>query len=289
MFKFIKTGGMLVAVAMLVGACASSPVDRFYGFDDTQKIDEVLGDCFSEFVGEDDPEFVGKDDVDEAKDVHTFLNCGFRTVAERKAGSGAADIAESDLQLRMLRAHAVVGALAVYGNFSMEVDREKNRENAAVLLTSIEEAEIDLWTAFEAASGTSIHGYVLQRDVDFFDRIRLVYKVAEGAVRPGLLRAKGFVERIVAAIAGQNPFAVFTTVKDARKGIARALSARRYSAAYIRGIRNFIIEIKTRSTNRGVVTKPDFKAVDGFYLKAACDGLAKTAGASSHHCIPDRT
>ena len=194
----------------------------------------------------------------------------------------------------MFRAHAIVGALAVYGNYSMQVDVEKNRENAAVLLSSIEEAEIELWSAFKAASGTPMHGYELQKDVEFFDRIRLVYKVAEDAARPGVLRARNFFGRIAAAIAGQNPFAVFTTIKEARKGIARALTARRYSAAYIRGIRNFIIEIKARSTNTGVVaksdvTKSDMEAVDKFYLTPACVGLAKTAGASEHHCIPDRS
>jgi hypothetical protein len=278
--KFFRTSGPLIAVALLVSACASSPVDRFYGLDGAETIDETLKTCVEEYVGSDAQE--------EGQSIHTFLNCVFRTPQERQDNSGAADVAEDRFDLRLFRAHAIVGALAVYGNYSMEVDVTANRENAALLLSSIEAAEIELWKANSAVK-TRAHGYELQQYVDFFDRIRLVYKVAEDAARPGALRARNFAVRIAGAIAGQNPLAVFSTIKEAREGIGRALTARRYSAAYIQGIQQFIVAIKTRSTNRDIVTTDDWDAVDNFYLKAACDGLAQTAGVAAHHCIPDRT
>ena len=267
-------GVALVAAIVMLEGCAS-PIDKFYGLADAPTADKAIRTCIQTYVQ--------AEENNEIVTVHDFLDCIFKD----PTGAVNADVPQDNLPLRLFRAHAIVSGLAVYGGFSMKYDRLANRENAAVLLGAIEKAELELWSAHKAVANPS-HGYVAQRTVDFFDRIRLVYKVAEVAARPGLMRARNFVERIVAAIAAENPLAVIGTIKDARRAISRALTARRYSAAYIKGIRDLIAEIKTQRS--GQPGDDDWKAIDEFYLNDACETLADIAEMSMHHCVPaDRT
>ncbi len=264
----------LIAMAGFLAAC-TSPIDRFYGLSDAPTADERIKECIKAYIEE--------EKKDESANVHTFLDCIFKD----PTGTVNSDVPQENLALRLFRAHAIVGGLTVYGAFSMKYDRLANRENAAVLLGAVEKAELELWNA-RSANANPPHGYVAQATVDFFDRIRLVYKVAKAAARPGIIRARNFVERLVTAIAVENPLAIIGTIKDARRAVSRALTARRYSAAYIKGIRDLIAEIKMARS--GTPSDDDWKAIDGFYLNQACETLADIAEVSTHHCVPgDRT
>lgn len=271
----LRTATVVVAFSVL-GGCGSL-IDEFYGLDEAPTVDEAIAKCVGKYVGGEE-----KEKIDERKNIHDFLDCFFDPENNNKN----ARVGEENLPLRLLRAHAIVGALAVYGAYSMKYDRLANRENAAVLLGAIENAEAKLWSA-KTIGDNPPHGYVAQAYIDYFDRIRLVYKVAEAAARPGIIRTRNIVRRIILAAGSQNPLAVVSTVKDSRRAIARALTARRYSAAFIAGIGGLIAEINTKRS--GTPSIDDWKTIDNFYLKAACETLADIAEVPAHRCVPSRS
>ena len=69
MIRFIKAGGLLALAAVLIGGCTSTPVDRFYGFNDTLTVDATLSTCLVAYVD--------SESNNEAQTIHTFLGLWF--------------------------------------------------------------------------------------------------------------------------------------------------------------------------------------------------------------------
>ncbi len=123
--------------------------------------------------------------------TNEFLNCVF-----------VEDVKLKNLELRLLRGHAVVGLLAIYGEYLIDKPTEKREDDADRLLGRIFLAENKLWnasackaksedTANNGVDASTIQcksdvpaGYVLKHRVDHVERVFTVTQVALAASKP---------------------------------------------------------------------------------------------------------
>ncbi len=263
----------LVAVMAVLGGCAS-PLEKLL----KQEIDNdpitVVKDCFDKADEE------AKVESNEKLIIDKFLDCFFEV-----------DVPPVNLEWRLVRGHAVVAMISMYGAYSLKHDPVNQEEDAQRLFGRIFEAERSLWAASKLNTGdpavpTSNEFRLLVEDGARHDRIADVGRVATASLKPAKRRLIGFFEKFSALFAAPTPVGVIGALKDLRAAARRAFTVALKGSDYIKGARAWMKNIKV--AKNGDPDVDDWIAIDMAYLAPACQRISFMAYGDSRTCSPSR-
>lgn len=219
---------------------------------------------------------------EQKKSIDKFLDCFFKVDVPPTPNK---------LEWRLVRGHAVVAMLAMYGAFSLKHDPVNQEEDAQRLFGRIVEAENSLWAASKlkprTQSPASEEVKILLNDAARHDRIIDVGQVATAALKPLKRRLFGFFEKLGAVFVAPTPGGVIGVLKDVREAAKRAFVIALKGSDYIRGTREWMKRIKTSKSGQPDIS--DWNAIDEAFLIPACRSVAFMAFEDFRRCSPDRT
>lgn len=271
----LLAAGILVSV-LLLGGCAS-PLEKFLSMEDSRSPTKALGRCLTNELN-----------------ANEFLDCVFDVKVDSE-----------NKELLLLRGHAVVGLLAIYGKFSLDNDPVNKEDDSRRLLGRIYAAETSLWKASickvnsESAPSTTKFSdikcerkapteHVLMRDVEHLNRVGKIIQVALAAGKPAARRAANFFEKLIAIIVTPTPSGALAMARDFRKALVRAATIEAYGSAYFGAVKKWMQEIQDREKgDKDVPNLDDWEKIDTLYLKPACDEI-KRMGKDERLCFPKR-
>lgn len=139
---FNKAWGV-IALTALLGGCTSLS-ERILGLEEGKSPTKVMYDCLKSFddldkqkeAAKDQENFEKFEELKKKSGVNEFLDCVFEIT-----------VAEDNLELRLVRGHAIVSILGIYGAWSAQFDAGHMKDDAARILSRIEKSEQLLWAA----------------------------------------------------------------------------------------------------------------------------------------------
>jgi hypothetical protein len=213
------------------------------------------------------------------KITNQFLDCVFEV-----------DVPENNVEWRLVRGHAVVSLLTMYGAYSLKFDPLNQEDDAKRLFGRIVSAENSLWQATRlnpaGASSLSKEARLLAKDIGRVNRIIAVIQVSTAAFKPAKRRLIGFGQKVAALVATPTPAGAIGALRDFRKAVKRAATIAVKGSAYINGIISWMKNI--RDAKGGIPSLDDWKAIDDIYLRPACKSVAFMAYGDFRSCIPNR-
>lgn len=260
----------LVVEMALLGGCAT-PLEKLL----KQEIDNdpitVVKDCFDKADEE------AAKGTAEKKTIDQFLDCFFDV-----------EVPSDNLEWRLVRGHAVVAMISMYGAYSLQHDPINQKEDAQRLFGRIFEAEKSLWEAskFNSPANVSNEVKLLLEDGARHERIADVGQVATASLKPAKRRLFGFFEKLSSLFSAPAPTGVVGALKDLRNAAKRAFTVSLKGSDYINGTRKFMENIKS---NKGGNPDPnDWKAIDVAFLAPACKSISFMAYGEFRECSPNR-
>lgn len=248
------------------------------------------------------------------RNINDFLDCVFDVKVDQEK-----------LELRLVRGHAIVGVLAVYGLWSVQFDAAHQKDDASRLLSRIENAEKHLWDASnykpvvtntvseDKTTSTSSFTWptrkiayknqgknqkasnkkpieprvTLKREPSRLKRIVSVTQVVTAAGKPAARRTRSLIEKVFSGIASAVSTGSPAGLLSSGKDIRDAIKRAMTTRIYGSAYFSALKEFleNVKAREDEFPILKDWKAVDDEYLKGACDDLAKIVG-REHTCIP---
>jgi hypothetical protein len=201
---------------------------------------------------------------------HLFLDCV----------TGHVEVDETNVQLRMLRAHGVVAMLANYGALNVKFDPDHQKENATNILHAIEKPEKLLWEAFTDPNNIN------WGSVNTLERIDKVVDLARIAAKTSEKQYYNFFGSLI-SMSSPTPVSATNLLKDFAKIVQKLLTLDLYGGAYLKDIGDMVNRAKDAKIGTDLTTSqgiPHWKHFDS-KLEKACNKLQALAELDEQKCI----
>ena len=269
-----------LGLVVWLGGCVSSPLESFLDQQASRRPTRVIAECIKGVDKELSAEESGQENAGGEKEaINRFLDCIFET-----------KVPEDNLEWRLVRGHAVVALISMYGAYSLQYSPLYQKEDAQRLQGRVIAAEKSMWemSRFRASPPPySNEMKLLLEDAAHDDRMLDVLQVATAAMNPAKRRAVGFFERLGNVIVAPTPQGAVGLVRNLRDAVKRAAVVEIKGSDYIQGTTKLMQNIRDRKN--GIPDKEDWKAIDAAYLAPACRTISFMAdGNFDKSCSPAR-